>query len=173
MLVRRMVHCTVAVRAQPRGILNHILALLAQRRDVVNLDVPVAVFLLKSNPSTTGAQYEDTIARFCVLYAAAKQTGQMGYADWVCVAEHIIRACEVRIALAADQPESAARLLQHNVEQYGFRRASFEAYPQVRCNLAVTFKKSELDVAIARNHGTAGIKGGRSPITRGIAPIRL
>ena len=66
-------------------------------------------------------QHETTIARFAALYAAERAAGQMGYEDWTCVAEHIIRACEIRIALAAGQPESAARLLQHNIDQYAFR----------------------------------------------------
>lgn len=66
-------------------------------------------------------QYAKTVAGFAALYAAERATGQMGYDDWVCVAEHIIRACEVRIALVAGQPKDAARLLQYNMDQYAFR----------------------------------------------------
>ncbi|MBT4977238.1 MAG: DUF4932 domain-containing protein [Gemmatimonadetes bacterium] len=65
-------------------------------------------------------RHKGPITRFAALYAAERATGQMGYEDWICVAEHIIRACEIRIALVAGQPESAARLLQHNIEQHAF-----------------------------------------------------
>lgn len=68
-------------------------------------------------------RHKGPITRFAALYAAERATGQMGqmgYEDWICVAEHIIRACEIRIALVAGQPKSAARLLQHNIEQHAF-----------------------------------------------------
>ena len=45
----------------------------------------------------------------------------MGWSPQINVAEHIIRACEVRIALVANQPLDAARLLQHHIHQYGCR----------------------------------------------------
>ena len=65
--------------------------------------------------------YADVIERFAALYAAERESGQMGWSPRVNVAEHIIRACEVRIALVANQPQDAARLLQHHIDQYGCR----------------------------------------------------
>ena len=65
--------------------------------------------------------YEHTTAAFAELYAAERATGQMGDAPWAILAEHIIRACEVRIALIAGQPEDAARLLQYNIEYNDYR----------------------------------------------------
>ena len=65
--------------------------------------------------------YADVIERFVALYAAERESGQMGWSPRVNVAEHIIRACEVRIALVANQPQDAARLLQHHIDQYGCR----------------------------------------------------
>lgn len=72
------------------------------------------------NHALESPRHKGPITRFAALYAAERATGQMGYEDWICVAEHIIRACEIRIALVAGQPESAARLLQHNIEQHAF-----------------------------------------------------
>ena len=65
-------------------------------------------------------RHKGPITRFAALYTTEPATGQMGHEDRTWVAEHIIRACEIRIALVAGQPQSAARLLQHNIEQYGF-----------------------------------------------------
>ena len=65
--------------------------------------------------------YGDVIERFVALYAAERESEQMGWSPQINVAEHIIRACEVRIALVANQPLDAARLLQHHIDQYGCR----------------------------------------------------
>ena len=63
----------------------------------------------------------DEPGKLAEIYAAERATGQMGDAPWAILAEHIIRACEVRIALVAGQPEDVARLLRYNIDHNDYR----------------------------------------------------
>lgn len=72
------------------------------------------------NPLVEPPRYHQTIERFHQLYAPIRATGKMGYSGWVCVAEHIIRACEVRIAIALGKAMEAAEIQREYVENHSF-----------------------------------------------------
>ena len=67
-------------------------------------------------------QYKDEINQYSHLYNPIKERmAELTYHDWwVCAVEHIVRAGEVRIAMAMGQEESAQRLLQKYVCNYHF-----------------------------------------------------
>jgi hypothetical protein len=62
------------------------------------------------NPLVEPPHYHQIIERFDQLYTTIRATGKMGYKGWVCVAEHIIRACEVRIAAAVGNVVEAEQI---------------------------------------------------------------
>ena len=64
--------------------------------------------------------YQDIVQAFYALYEPITKTGKMGYQDWACVAEHIIRACEVRVAYLSGRAQESERLQQDYVERFAF-----------------------------------------------------